>query len=104
MDPAVLGELFKTGGPALIYLAGLVMALRRIDALHELRHTECEEAHDHHVEALQAGWVARLQIVEKMGEECAADRIVLRKELADIRDRMIRMKEEQASRGPSQGA
>ena len=89
MEPGTLVELLKVGGPSFIYLAGLVLALKHIAGLYEARHQDVMTHHSSEVKALTDGYDERLKVVELVAEECREDRMVLRKELSQLRERLL---------------
>ena len=89
MDQSALLEIFKVGGPSLVYLAGLIFALRKIAELYESRLGEQGRAYERNIETLKDGYDAKIRLLSESITELQDDRKVLRGELDRLRERLI---------------
>ena len=74
LSPETLSNL----APSVVYLIGLVAALRHIHKLYEARIGEIKSGHEE-----------RFKLLEQSSKECYEDRNILRKELGQLRDRLL---------------
>ena len=85
MDP----QLLTTLAPAGVYLLGLVAALKHIAKLYEARHEAQRVAHELIIKTMKDGHEARFELLEQSAKECVEDRNILRRELNQLRERLL---------------